>query len=169
MTVLLLNLSLLFMACSGGDGNPSTLTKAPLQEEMSFSYRVTTEYQGKTMNEIVDMRFEKRDDGMFDSIKTFTDKYGPRQQDPLMVDGFFKYNKIMDTLTPGGPLWRDPKVLASGNIGTMRIVKDTYNGKSVYVCLQGDRHAQYYDRETGFFEGSYHETDKVKETVVRIE
>ncbi len=157
------------MACDRNDGEPSILTKAPLQEEMSFSYSVTTEYQGKTSEETVDMRFEKRDDGMFDCIKTFIDKYGPSEQDPLEVDGYFKYNKIMDTLSPGGPLWRDPRVLASGNIGTMKIVEDTYNGKSVYACLQGDRHTQYYDMETGFLEGSYHETDKVKEIVVREE
>ncbi len=167
MTVLLLTLSLPFMACGSGSKNP--FKDPPLKDEMSFSYQQTTEYQGQTMEETVDIRFEKRDDGMFDSIKTFTDKYGPREQDPLKVDGFFMYNKVMPTLAPGGPLWRDPKVLASGNIGTMKVVEDTYNDKKVYTCLQGDNSKQYYDMETGFLEGAYIDTGKAKETVVRLQ
>jgi len=169
MIILMLTFSLSFIACSGSsDGEPSILTAAPLQEEMSFSYKETTEYQGKTMEKTVDIRFVKKDNGMFDSIKTTTDKNGPYEGDPLEVSGFFKYNKIMDYLAPGGPLWRDPKALASGNIGTMKIVEDTFNNKSVYACLQGENHTQYYNMD-GFFEGSYRDTGKVKQTVVRLE
>lgn len=166
-TVFLLTLCLLFMACDGGSRNP--FKDPPLKDEMSFSYQETSEYKGRTMEKTIDIRFERRDDGMFDSIKTYTDKNGPWEQEPLKVDEYFKYNKVMDTLAGGASLWIDPKILASGNIGTMKIVEDTYNGKSVYVCLQGDRHSQYYDKETGFLEGYYLETDKVKETLVRIE
>ena len=101
MTVLLLALALPFAGCSVGNRNP--FKKAPLTEEMSFSYRETTEYKGRTMVKTIGIRFVKRDDGMFDSIKTYTDKHGPREQDPLMVDGFFKYNKVMDTLVSTHP------------------------------------------------------------------
>jgi hypothetical protein len=119
------------------------------------------------MKKTIGIVFEKRGDGMFDCVKTYADKYGPRKQDPLKVDGFFKYNKVMDTLVSSHPLWRDPQVLASGNTGTMKVVRDTYNGKSVYACLQGGHQKQYYDMDTGFLEGAYIDTGKAKETVVR--
>ncbi len=135
---------------------------------MSLSYEETGQYKGRTMKKTIDIRFEKAGDGMFDCIKTYTDKYGSREQDPLKVDGFFKYNDVMDTLVSSHPLWRDPRVLASGNIGTMKVVEDTYNGKRVYVCLQGDHEKQYYDMETGFLEGAYIDTGDAKETVVRV-
>jgi len=167
MTVILLTLPLTFMACNGGSKNP--FKDPPLKDEMSFSYLETTDYKGRTMEETIDIRFEKRNDGMFDCIKTYTDKYGPREQEPLKVDGFFKYNEVMDTLASSHPLWRDPQVLASGNIGRMKVVEDTYNGKSVYACLQGDHEKQYYDMETGFLEGAYIDTGNAKETVIRIE
>ncbi len=169
MTTLLMILLILFIAC--GDGRePSVFTTAPLQNEMSFSYRESSELKGRGMIEkTIDIRFVKRDDGMFDCIKTYTNEFGPREQDPLKVNGFFKYNEVMDVLAGGAPLWIDPKVLASGSIGKMKIIEDTYNGKSVYACLQSERHTQYYDKETGFLEGYCHETDKAKETLVRIE
>ena len=167
MGFILLTLSWVVMGC--GDGSGTTFKKPPLKDEVSFSYQQIAESQGRTMEKTIDIRFEKRDDGMFDCIKTYTDKYGPRERAPLKVDGFFKYNEVMDTLVSSHPLWREPKVLASGNIGSMKVVEDTYNGKSVYVCLQGDNEKQYYDKETGVLEGAYIDTGKVKETVVRLE
>jgi len=166
MTVLLLTLSLPFVG--GGCGSRNPFKEPPLKEEMSFSYLETTEYRGKTTKRTIDIRFEKRADGMFDCIEIYIDKYGSSEQAPLKVDGFFKYNKIMDTLASSHPIWRDPKVLASGNIGRMKVVKDTYNGKSVYACLPGDHEKEYYDMETGFLEGGYIDTGNVKETVVRM-
>lgn len=167
IAILFLILSLSLMSC--GDGSNNTFKEPPLTEKMSFTYQETTEYKGKVLKKTIGIRFQKRDDGMFDSIKTYTDKYGSREQDPLIVDGFFKYNKVMDTLISSHPLWRDPNVLASGNIGSMDVVEDTFNGKNVYACLQGEHEKQYYDMETGFLEGAYIDTGKAKETVVRTE
>jgi len=163
----ILMISLSFMYC--GCKKLNTTRDAPLKDEMSFTYQQSAEYKGQPLEETIEIRFEKRDDGMFDSIKTYTDKYGPREQDPLKVDEFFRYNEVMDTLVSSHPLWRDPKVLSSGNIGTMKIVEETYNGKRVYVCLQGDHEKQYYDMETGFLEGAYTDTGDAKETIVRVE
>jgi len=144
MVTILLAFSLLFLFCGCGEKNP--FREPPLKEEISFSYHETSEHKerGRTMQETIDIRFEKRDAGMFDSIKTYTDKYGPREQDPLEVDGFFKYNKIMDLLVSHYVFWRDPKVLASGNIGTAKVEKGTYNGKTVYIHHSADYEKEYY-------------------------
>jgi len=163
MTALLLALSLMLLGCG-----QNLFKEAPLKDGMSFTYQEDSEYQGRQMHKTIGIRFEKRDDGMFDSIKTWTDKYGSSEHDPLKVDGFFKYNKIMDTLISCHPFYRDPKILASGNIGRMKVVESTYNGKRVYECVQGDHQSQYYDMETGFLEGAFVDTGKAKETIVRI-
>lgn len=170
MIVLFLTLLMPFMACNDGSRERSNLTKEPLQEEMSFSYQQTALHKerNRTMEKTINIRFVKKDNGMFDCIKTNIDESGAREMDPLEVDGFFKYNKIMDTLAGGAPLWRDPRILASGSSGRLKIVEDTYNGKEVYACLQSERHTQYYEKTTGFLEGYIHETDKVKETLARI-
>ena len=162
-------LILLLPFVTGGCGNKSPFKDPPLKDEMAFSYQETTVYKGRTSEMNIDVKFVKKGYGMFNCIETKTDKNGVSEQYLLEVDGFFKYNVIMDTLVSSHPLWLDPKLLASSKANNIEVIEGTYNGKSVYVYLVSPSWKGYYDKVTGFLEGGEVDTGKLQETLVRID
>ena len=159
-------LSLSIISC---DGNKPNVKNAPLKNDMAFTYNETITYKGRSLSKTTSFKFEKAGDNLFTCHRTITDKNGSQEQESLQVDGFFMYNEVMDMLVSSYPLWRNPKDLASGNIGTMKVIEGTHNGKSVYTTIQSDNERAHYAMDTGFLEGAHIDLGDKSQTVVRID
>ena len=163
--VFCLAFSLSMTSCSGNFPGDNS---APLKNEMALAYKETITYKGRELSKTISLKFVKTGNNLFTCYRTVTDKNGPWKDDPLQVDQFFRYNKIMDYNVSGYSLWRNPKDLASGKIGRMEIIQSVYNGKKVYATILSDKNKAYYDMDTGFLEGAHIDLGDKSQTVVRI-
>lgn len=144
-------------------------SEAPLQQDMTFTYSKSMEYDGDVKNEEITLSFEKAGDDLFIYNRTVAEPDYVYEADPVKVTGYLKYNKVMDVLVGGYNLWWDPATLASGKMGKLEITEGTYNGKDVYVVEWGPNQTAYYAKDTGFCEGSVTRSDMATETLVRID
>ncbi len=162
------SMMLMFFVLSFTGCTKNSSKNAPLQQDMTFIYSKSLDAKDRQMNEEITLKFEKVGDDLFIYNRTVTEPDYVYEADPIQVTGYLKYNKVMDVLAGGYNLWWDPKKLASGKLGNLKVTEGTYNGKDVYVLDWGSGQKAYYAKDTGFCEGSVTQTEMATETVTRI-